>query len=117
MRRFALRVFRWWCAMLAQWFRHVETDPSRLPVSRLKNITPRLSKLLGEIDVKTRADLVRLGSLEVYRVLLEQGNPPNQDVLLALHGAITNQVAEQISLKEKAYLLKEAADLEPQKTW
>jgi triphosphoribosyl-dephospho-CoA synthetase len=117
MRRLTLRLFRWWCAHVAQWSRRYETDPSRMPVSRLRNITPRLGKLLIDIDVHSRADLVRLGSLEVYRLLLEQGNPPNHAVLLALHGAITNQGVEQISQKQKAYLLEEARTLEPQKTW
>jgi hypothetical protein len=117
MRKLALRLFRWWCAYVAHWSRRFETDPSRLPVSRLKNITPRLSRLLEDIGVQTRSDLVRLGSLEVYRMLLEQGNPLNQAVLLALHGAITNQNAAQIAPKEQAYLLEEATALEPQKTW
>lgn len=112
MRRLVLEVFRWWCAFIARWFHHLETDPSRLPVRKLKNITPRLGRLLQGMGIKTRSDLVRLGALEVYRLLLEQGNPKSEQVLLALHGAITQQDASQIALKEKIYLLEEASALQ-----
>jgi hypothetical protein len=112
MRRLALHVFRWWCALVARLHRQLETDPSRLAVGRLKNISPRYGRLLESIGVQTRSDLVRLGALEAYRVLLEQGNPPDQTLLLALHGAITNTDHWLINPKAVAYLLEEANALQ-----
>jgi hypothetical protein len=105
-------MFRWWCAVVARLYRHLETDPNRLAVSKLKNITPRYVQLLEDIGVQTRADLVGLGSLEAYRLLLKAGNPPNHTLLLALHGAITQQSSEHISSKEQAYLIEEANALQ-----
>jgi hypothetical protein len=106
-------MFRWWCAFVAQTYRHFETDPSRLTVGKLKNITPRYARLLEDIGIQTRSDLVRLGALEVYQSLLEAGTKPNQALLLALHGAITQQDASQLNAKEVAYLLEEANALQP----
>jgi DNA transformation protein and related proteins len=112
MRRLALRMFRWWCAFVARAYRHFETDPSRLAVAKLKNITPLYARLLEDIGVQTRSDLVRLGALEAYRLVLEAGTSPNQALLLALHGAITQQDSSQLNPKEVAYLLEEANALQ-----
>jgi hypothetical protein len=106
--RWHLRLFRWWCAFVARVYRHLETDPSRLPVSRLKNLEPHLCRRLEQLGVLTRADLVRLGALEVFQQLRQHGADPSAATLFALHGAIVEQSIKQISEKEKAYLLEEA---------
>jgi hypothetical protein len=106
-------MFRWWCAFVARLYRQLETDPSRLAVGKLKNITPRYARWLEQLGVQTRGDLVRLGALEVYRLWLEDGNPPNPTLLLALHGAISQQDSSQLNPKLVAYLIEEAKSLQP----
>ncbi|MFN3265630.1 MAG: TfoX/Sxy family DNA transformation protein [Deinococcales bacterium] len=110
--RFALRIFRWGCAFIAAWYRRFERDPSRLAVGKLKNISPRLAYELQRLGVQTRAELVQLGALETYRLLLERGNSHSEQMLLALHGAITQQESSEIPLRTKLYLLEEAAALD-----
>jgi TfoX C-terminal domain len=103
-----LKLFRYWCAFVSRWWKRRDPDPERLHVIRMRNINPRISGMLEEIGIRTRADLVHVGALEAYRRLLVGGLKPSSNVLLALHGAIIDCDWQQISQKEKAYLLEEA---------
>jgi hypothetical protein len=95
--------------------RRAPEDPALQPVARMRNIGARSAHLLHSIGVKTRADLVRLGALEVYRQLLERGAKPSLSLLYALHGAIVERDWNALGEKEKAYLKAEAEALETPK--
>ncbi len=105
-------MFRWWCSVLAWWYAKFNTDPKQIPVAKLHNINNNLCAALEKIKVRTRADLVQLGALETYSLLL-QHNPQHQpNLVLQLHGAITQMPWQHINQKQQAYLLEEAAALQ-----
>ncbi len=105
MRGSVFRLFRWCCAFVAQCF--IPRDR----IVQLKNIDSFLAQELEKIGIKSRADLLELGALETYNRLLLAKAGVSQNALLRLHGAITDQLVEQISSKEIAYLLEEAQPL------
>ncbi len=107
MRGLALKIFRWWCAFVAHWFKH----QPKTPMTKLKNTNQHISRLLENIGVRNRTDLVKLGALEAYQQLIEAGYQVNYNLVLELHGLITDQSIEDIPDKQIAYLLEEAAAL------
>ena len=106
MKALALKIFRWWCAFVAQWFK-----PKPKPSNKPKNTDRHISRLLENIGVRTRTDLVKLGALEAYQQLIDAGYQVNYNLVLELHSLITDQSIEEIPDKQVAYLLEEAAAL------
>ncbi len=104
-----LRTFRWWCAYIAQWFKHLDPDPSKTSLTKLRNIDRHTSQSLERIGIHDRADLVRFGALEAYEQISQLEPDVKPDLVLCLHGAITNQHLTQIPEKQKIYLLEEVA--------
>jgi hypothetical protein len=107
MKGLALKIFRWWCAFIAHWFKHQDKTKNK----EQKNTDRHVSRLLENIGVRSRTDLVKLGALEAYQQLLDAGYQVNTNLVLELHGLITDQNIEEIPDKQIAYLLEEAAAL------
>ena len=61
-----------------------------VPVSELRNLGPRSAEWLAAIGVTTEADLERLGSVEVYRLLKTKGFPVSLNLVWAIEGAIAD---------------------------
>ena len=59
-------------------------------VSELRNLGPRSVEWLAAIGVTTRADLERLGSVEIYRLLKAKGLPASLNLVWAIEGAIAD---------------------------
>ena len=86
-------------------------DPGLLPVRRLRNLGPTSCAWLRQVEIRTRADLEREGSLGAYAMLLEQGVPPNLNLLYALEAALMDlQIVHlptviKASLRERSLVL------------
>jgi hypothetical protein len=104
MKGLALKIFRWWCAFIAHWFK-----PNNKTPNKPQNTDPHISRLLENIGVRSRSDLVKIGALEAYQQLIDAGYQVNPNLVLELHGLITDQSYEDIPDKQIAYLLEEAA--------
>ena len=61
--------------------------PSSKPIEELVGIGPVSARWLREAGVCTEGDLQRLGSVEVYLMVLSIGAQPNGNLLWALEGA------------------------------
>ncbi|MEY4531075.1 MAG: TfoX C-terminal domain [Deinococcota bacterium] len=109
MKGLALKIFRWWCAFVAHWFKRQKKTPDK--THTLKNTDRHISRLLENIGVRNRTDLVKLGALEAYQQLIDAGYQVNTNLVLELHGLITDQNIEEIPDKQIAYLLEEATAL------
>lgn len=59
-------------------------------LSTLKNLGGKSEKWLNEIGVFTRAELERLGSVEIYRVLKVKGYPVSLNLVWAIEGALAD---------------------------
>jgi hypothetical protein len=53
----------------------------------LRNVTPSDEVLLASIGVTTKAQFEKLGAEKTYHLLLEDGMPPDADLLFRLRGA------------------------------
>jgi hypothetical protein len=107
MKGLALKMFRWWCAFVAHWFKH--QNKNQQTNNKDLNTKQHVSRLLENIGVHNRKDLVKLGALEAYQQLIDAGYQVNPNLVLEFHALITNQKIEEISEKQIAYLLEEAA--------
>lgn len=57
-------------------------------LSDLKNFGPKSTEWLNAIGVYTKADLRRLGSVTIYRLLKEQGYNVSLNLVYAIEGAL-----------------------------
>ena len=60
-------------------------------LSSLRNLGGRSERWLNEIGIFTRADLERLGSVEIFRLLKQQGYPVSLNLVWAIEGALADQ--------------------------
>lgn len=74
---------------------------------KLKNIGEVSAKMLNEIDVFTRDDIIKLGPSTIYHILKAQGFNVNLMMVYALEGAITNRHFNEIPRADKERLRKE----------
>lgn len=74
---------------------------------KLKNIGEVSAKMLNEIDVFTRDDIVKLGPATIFHILKAQGFNVNLMMVYALEGAITNRHFNDIPHADKERLRKE----------
>jgi hypothetical protein len=111
MKGLVLKMFRWWCAFVAHWFKH--QNKTQTTNNKDLNTKQYVSRLLENIGVHNRKDLVKLGALEAYQQLIDAGYQDqfNPNLVLEFHALITDQKIEEISDKQIAYLLEEAAAL------
>jgi len=74
---------------------------------KLKNIGEVSAKMLNEIDVFTRDDIIKLGPATIYHILKAQGFNVNLMMVYALEGAITNRHFNDIPQADKERLRRE----------
>lgn len=56
-------------------------------IAELANLGPKSQSWLNEIGVHTRADIERIGSLEIYRLLREHGIPASLNLVYAIEAS------------------------------
>ena len=56
----------------------------------MKNLGGKSEQWLNEIGILTRADLERLGSVEIYRLLREKGYPASLNLVWAIEEALAD---------------------------
>lgn len=59
-------------------------------ISSLRNLGGKSERWLNEIGVFTRADLERLGSVEIYRSLKRLGYPVSLNLVWGIEGALAD---------------------------
>jgi DNA transformation protein len=74
------------------------------PVARLPNLGPKSSAWLRAAEIRTRADLERLGPVEAYRRVVAAGCEPSLNLLYALEGARLGLRWDRLSPAVKANL-------------
>ncbi len=82
-------------------------------MEKLQNIGPRISQLLENINVTTRAELLRRTPTKVYEELINHGYPRNLMLLYALVGA-ANEEPWQVS--RTRFLLSKSQQIRTKKT-
>jgi len=57
-------------------------------ISSLKNLGGKSEQWLKDIGIRTRADLERVGSVEIFRLLRKKGYPSSLNLVWAIEGAL-----------------------------
>ncbi len=57
-------------------------------ISDLPNLGPKSAEWLAEIGISDRAELERVGSVEIYRLLRERGIPASLNLVYAIEAAL-----------------------------
>ncbi len=60
-------------------------------ISKLKNLGPKSEKWLNEIGIYSISDIKRIGSVEIYRLLKQNGVAASLNLVYALEGAIIGE--------------------------
>jgi hypothetical protein len=71
-------------------------------LSSLRNIGPRTETWLNDIGIFTRADLERIGSVNIYRILKQKGHPVSMNLVWGVEGALADVDWREISEELKA---------------
>lgn len=79
--------------------------PRPLPV--LKNIGPVSAGWLGDVGVRKRADLIRLGAVAAFLKVKAAGHKPSLNLLWALAGAERGLAWSKITTEQRERLLLE----------
>jgi DNA transformation protein len=58
------------------------------PIRELANLGPKTEEWLAGIGILTRADIERVGSVEIYRVLRSRGVPVSLNLVYALEAML-----------------------------
>lgn len=59
-------------------------------LSSLRNLGPKTEVWLNDIGIFTRADIERIGSVNIYRTLKEHGYPASLNLVWAIEGALAD---------------------------
>jgi DNA-3-methyladenine glycosylase I len=87
-------------------------------VAQLPNLGPTSSQWLAAIGVHTRRDLEKLGSIDAYRLLKQQGYNASLNLVYAIEGALRGLDWNRLPAKLKVELKARAADaLKPRGAW
>ncbi len=76
-------------------------------LKKLKNLGDVSVKMLNSVDIFTKADLEKLGAVNVYHILKAQGYEASSIMVYALYGAINNLHWNEIPDSVKKELKKE----------
>lgn len=57
-------------------------------ISDLPNLGPKSEEWLAELGIESRAELERVGSVEVYRLLRQRGIPASLNLVYAIEAAL-----------------------------
>jgi len=78
-----------------------------LPLAGLKNLGPKSVQWLGEIQVKTLAQLDELGSVAVYKKLKALGYPVTLNLVWAIEAALRGIDWRELPETDKEHLRRE----------
>ena len=73
-------------------------------IAELKNLGEKSQEWLAEIGVFTLEDLKRVGSVECYRLLRQQGLPASLNLVYAIEGALLDVHWTKLPASVKAEL-------------
>ncbi len=73
-------------------------------LSDLKNFGPKSTEWLNAVGVYTKADLRRLGSVTIYRLLKERDYPVSLNLVYAIEGALMDVHWNELPSEVKAEL-------------
>ena len=76
-------------------------------LSSLQNLGPTTEMWLNDIGIFTRADLERIGSVNIYRILKENGCPVSLNLVWAIEGALADLDWRELSDHLKAHLRRQ----------
>lgn len=88
-------------------------DKMSKPISGLKNLGPKSEAWLAEIGVSTRADVERIGAIEIYRLLNERGLPASLNLVYALEAMLIDEHWTKLPAELKMELKEQVARLKP----
>jgi len=73
-------------------------------ISELANLGPQSEAWLNEIGVFSRADIERIGSIEIYRLIRERGVPASLNLVYAIEAMLIGEHWTRLSPQLKAEL-------------
>ncbi len=76
-------------------------------IAQLPNLGPASEKWLNEVGLFTLKDLERVGSVEAFLLVEEEGGRPSLNLLWAIEGALQDMPWEMIPPEVKAELKAE----------
>lgn len=80
------------------------------PVGRLLNIGPASARMLESINIFSRADLERVGSVLAYRALKDAHPGVSLNLLYALYGALSGERWDQLTEETRSQLKREVLE-------
>lgn len=87
-------------------------------VARLPDLGPASTRWLAAIGVHTRRDLERLGAVDAYRALKNQGYPVSLNLVYAIEAALRDVDWRRLPARLKADLKNRVADaMKPRCAW
>ena len=73
-------------------------------ISELSNLGPKSEAWLNEIGVYSKADIERIGSVEIYRLLKQRGLPASLNLVYAIEAMLIGEHWTKLSPRHKAEL-------------
>lgn len=74
------------------------------PISELANLGPKSEAWLNEIGIFSKADIARIGSIEIYRLLRERGLPASLNLVYAIEAMLIGEHWTHLPANQKAEL-------------
>lgn len=74
------------------------------PISELANLGPKSEAWLNEIGIFSKADIARVGSIEIYRLLRERGLPASLNLVYAIEAMLIGEHWTRLPANQKAEL-------------
>lgn len=75
-----------------------------MKIGEMKNLGPKSTEILAKIGVHTKDDLERIGAVDCYLILKNQGFNVNLNMLYALESALLNIAILNLSEDIKQHL-------------
>ncbi len=73
-------------------------------ISELANLGPKSQSWLNEIGIFSKADIERVGSIAIYRILRERGLPASLNLVYAIEAMLIGEQWTRLSASHKAEL-------------
>lgn len=73
-------------------------------VGKFKNLGPKSEQWLNEIGIFSRADIEKIGSVEIYRLLKQRGFPASLNLVYALEAMLMDVHWTKLPANVKAEL-------------
>ncbi len=80
-------------------------------ISELANLGPKSETWLNEIGVFTKADIERVGSVEIYRLLRQRGFPASLNLVYAIEAMLLGEHWTRLAASHRAELRASVREL------